>query len=286
MNPLSLITITVFAAEVIVSPLPDVPSISQNTSVKPLVTFGSLITSINQSANVLGVTFPTPTPTPTRTRKSEYSIAILGDSMVDTLGPEVQELKSKLLSRFPVTSFTILNYGVGGTNIDYGLKRLTSDYTYLDKSIPALVSKHPDIVIVESFGYNPYSYNEGALETHWLSLAHIVDTLHDRLPDANIVIAATIAPNAKVFGDGALNLTQADKWQRTDIIKKYLESTVAFAKSQKLPVADAFHASLDANGNGKISYINGGDHIHYSDAGRQLFAEKVAEAILANRLLE
>ena len=69
-------------------------------------------------------------------------------------------------------------------------------------------------------------------------------------------------------------------------IKKYIESTIAFAKSQNIPLADAYHPSLDNTGNGKLTYINGGDHIHYSDAGRSLFSRIIADTILSNKLLE
>ena len=152
--------------------------------------------------------------------------------------------------------------------------------------MPTLVSQHPDIVVIESFAYNPYPFAEGALTTHWLRLASIVDTIKEKLPDAKIVIAATIAPNEQVFGDGALNWDQIGKAQKVRTIKNYLDNAVGFAKGEHLPLADAYHASLDSADNGKLAYINPGDHIHYSDAGRALFANVVANAIASNRLLE
>lgn len=96
-----------------------------------------------------------------------------------------------------------------------------------------------------------------------------------------MIIAATIAPNSKVFGDGAAGISfgPIDKIQHTTIIKEYLDSTVKFAASQHLPLADAYHASLDGSGDGILTYINGGDHIHYSDAGRILFAQRLVRAI-------
>jgi lysophospholipase L1-like esterase len=304
MSLFSLFTVAVLAAESIISPLPDsIVPFQRNSSPQPSVTFGTLITKTTISPTpvvtpapvVLGVqtvqtATPSATPTPQtyQSRKKHYAIAILGDSMVDTLGPEAPHLKGKLTSLFPATTFTILNYGVGATNIDYGIERLTSQYTYLGKTLPPLISQLPDLVIVESFGYNPYSFEDGAIQKHWLALASIVDTLKNRIPGVKIIIAATIAPNSKKFGDGAPGISFApeDKQRRTNTIKQYLESTVKFAHSQHLPLADVYHASLDKNGDGILSYINGGDHIHYSDAGRVLFAQKVTDAILANRLLE
>lgn len=304
MSLFSLLSVAVLAAERIISPLPDsyvAPPIPQ-----PHVSFGQLTAAPVEapiSQYVLGdettailaepteepVTTHTPEPTPVAiTRKQSYTIALLGDSMIDTLGPDIPHLKKKLTALYPGRSFTLYNYGVGATNIDYGLERITNGYTYLGTAVPSLISRHPDIVVVESFGYNPYTYDAGAIDRHWLQLAAVVDTLRRNIPGVRIIIASTIAPSSKKFGDGAPGLSFAadDKFRRTQVIKSYLDSTVKFAKSEHLPLADAYHASLDRNGDGILTYINGGDHIHYSDAGRALFAAKVADAIAANKLLE
>ena len=290
MNLFSLLAFTVYAAEAIISPLPDIPLVPP--VLKPNVTFGEL-TAARVTGQVLGeattAAIPTtPSPTPTTTRKRNVTIAVLGDSMVDTLGPGVPHLQSKLAAFFSTTHFNILNYGVGATNAEYGLERLTHDYTYLGNHIASLVSQHPDMVVVESFGYNPFSIGEGALDRHWLTMAKIIDVLKGQIPGVKIVIAATIAPNAKTFGDGAAGLSfgPIDKWQHVDVIKKYLDSTVRFAQSQHLPLANIYNPSLGSDGNGNLAYINPGDHIHYSDAGRELFAQKVTEAIISNHLLE
>lgn len=290
---LTLFAVTVIAAEGVLSPLADDALVAPPQT--PTVTFGQLTTSFIPTGEVLGATTeaqpsptPTPTPTPRPTRKKSFTIALLGDSMIDTLGPDAPALKSRLSSLYPGVTFQVLNFGVGGTNIDYGLERITNSYSYLGEQKPSLASQNPDIVVVESFGYNPYSFDEGSLQRHWLALAKIVDALKANQPGAKVVIAATIAPDAKTFGDGAAGLSFAaeDKWKRVDVIKKYLDNAVKFAQSQKLPLADAFHTSLGGDGNGKEAYINQGDHIHYSDAGRGLMAQKIAEAIVSNRLLE
>lgn len=294
MSLFSVFAFAVFAAETVISPLSDAMPAAA-TVTQPTISFGSLLSHVPplQSA-VLGESTAeatpeaTPTPVTYHAPKSHYTIALLGDSMIDTLGPDAPNIKNHLTSLFPGVTFTLLNYGVGGTNIDYGLERVTHDYTYLGKNIPSLVSQKPDIVIVESFGYNPYSYDTGAIDQHWLQLSHIVDTIKANLPGTKIVIAATIAPNSRVFGDGAPNLSFSipEKLSRTNTIKDYLESTVKFAKSQHLPLIDAYHASLDVVGNGRLAYINGGDHIHYSPEGREFFAQKTVETIIDSHILE
>lgn len=288
MSFLSFLATTVFAAETILSPL-TVDRIPYYTTIPtPIVSFGDLLP---QPSQVLGGSDISPQPeirTPVRLQKKNYTIVLLGDSMVDTLGPEFPELSSELSSRFSDASFTILNYGAGGTNIDYGIERLTNDHEYLGEQRPALITRLPDIVVIESFAYNPYPYDEGALDRHWLALAQTIDTLKTHVPDARIIIAATIAPNATVFGDGAKDtwFSPVDKYERVGTIKKYLESTTRFAQSQNLPLADAYHPSLGSDGNGKVDYINAGDHIHYSPAGRAFFAKILTGTIVNNKILE
>jgi lysophospholipase L1-like esterase len=305
---LSLFVTAVFAAEGVLSPVPEdvltifsmdkIPSV-ENIQ-KPDQSFGDIsVPPETPAPEILGAAIektpaptntpiPTPQPVTRHAKKPAVTIALLGDSMMDTMGPDAPALKSVLSKIYPGTQFTIKNYGVGGTNIEYGISRITNGYTYLGNSIPALSSVQPDVVVVESFGYNPFPFDVGAMDKHWLSLAKAVDTLRSAIPGVKIVIGSTIAPNWNVFGDGApgVSFGAEDKKQRVENIKKYLENAVKFAKSQSLPLANAYYASLDSSGNGKLAYINPGDHIHYSDAGRSLFAGKIAGAIITNRLLE
>ncbi len=288
MNFLSFLAFAVYAAEAIISPIPDgLPQVVP-TITKPSISFSQIqnpIPSPTPKPQVLGAQTEVPVR---QAKRKTYTIAVLGDSMVDTLGPGVPHLKNALSSRYPGVTFSILNYGVGGTNIEYGIERITNSYAYLGNQIVSLASVSPDIVVIESFAYNPFPDTNGGVDRHWLALAKALDTIKQNLPHANVVIAATIAPNSLTFGDGApgIAFTPQDKQERTSIIKSYLESTVKFAHSQHLPLADAYHASKDGNGDGILRYINGGDHIHYSDPGRALVAAKIADAITSNHLLE
>lgn len=312
---LLVFTTTAYAADRIISPLPDDMDLPRLVAdFQPRVSFGDLLNAVPDTGLVLSATAsaapeatpspssrflpaaaPTPTPTPQtaqiRTaRKHAFTISLVGDSMTDTLGPVGGGLASRLNSVYPNATFTIINHGVGAENVDSGLRRLTNGYSYLGLGRNAVVSEKPDIIVIESFGYNPYPLPDinDALTTHWLRLAAMVDTIRRELPEAKIVFAATIAPNWDVFGDGAPGLSFSPEGKRAKVeeIKKYIENAIAFAKSQGIPLADSYHPTLDASGNGRIQYINGGDHIHYSDSGRALFSQTVANTIVSNRLLE
>ena len=283
MNIFSLFTFAVFAFEAILSPIPDDGIVVPTPASLPDVSFGQLIHYAPPA--VLGVTTENPSPTPFPHKKDRYSVAVLGDSMVDTLGPGVPHLQAELVKRYPDVLFTIINFGVGGENIDSGIFRLINDYDYLGNHLYSIQSFNPDLLIVESFAYNPYPVVDGVTR-HWLALARVVDTVRATMPNTSILFVATIAPNATIFGDNVLHWSSAEKQRKVAEIKEYLENTIRFARGEGYPIADAFHPSLGSDGNGKIEYIHPGDQIHYSDAGREFFGKVVADSIVSNKLLE
>lgn len=284
MNILSLFSFAIFAAESILSPLPPDYQAPPELPSKPIVSFSELPVPVTPTPSPTPSPTPTPTgtppptPTPKQTRKQAVTIALLGDSMIDTLGPTMPYLTQTLKKTYPNTTFVVKNHGVGGIPIASGIDR-----------IPTVASSNPDVIVLESFAYNVSgTTDQGEIDHHWLELARAVDAIQTGIPHAKIVIAATIAPNSIRFGDGApgLAFSPEDKIARTGMIKKYIETTVKFAQSEHLPLANAFSSSLDSSGNGKLVYINSGDHIHYSDAGRLLMESKIAGSIIANKLLE
>ncbi len=282
MNILSFLTFSIFAAESLISPLTSEYQPPIQEIAKPEISFSELAVpevTPTPPAKRDPPLAETPTPTPIRhTRKSTMTIALLGDSMMDTLGLNAPHLANALKKTYPNTTFVIKNFGVGGTPIASGIER-----------IPALASTNPDVLVLESFAYNVSgTTNPGEVDHHWLELARAVDTIKNNLPNVKIVIAATIAPNSSRFGDGApgIAFSPEDKIARTGMIKKYIETAIKFAQSEHFPLANAYNASLDSSGNGKLTYINSGDHIHYSDSGRTLMGSKIANAMIVNKLLE
>lgn len=234
---------------------------------------------------VLGAKTPQETPQELP-RSSSYTIALLGDSMIDVMQPELPQLKSALQALYPQTEFKLINYGVGASDIESGLKRLTSGYNYLGKSFSSLLSQNPDIIVVESFAYNHWDNDQGNLDRQWLTIAKIIDTIKNQ-SQAKIVLAATIGPDQTTLCDGieGISLTPEQKWEKAQTIRAYLQNLVNFATSQGYPLADAYHASLDKQGNGKAIYVNSQDHLHPSGPGGELLAKKIAEAIFKNNLL-
>lgn len=232
---------------------------------------------------------PTPYPQIQNTgvaNKTYITIAVLGDSMVDTLGKDLPALTGLLKDAYPQHTFKLLNYGQGSTDLDSGLYRLTNSTTYLGTAYPGLLTYQPDILVVESFAYNHWSGNSWDLDRQWLTIAKIIDIVKEKSPETKIMLAATIAPNGNTFGDGKLNWMPSLKWQSAAIIKEYLQNITNFASSEHYPLADAYHPSLGPDGQGLSRYINAGDHLHPSGEGGFLFSQKIVEAIKANQLIK
>ena len=202
-------------------------------------------------------------------------VAVLGDSMIQTMGEGLPHLNSALKKYYPEANFTLLNYGIGATDIESGLNRL-----------PEILNQNPNVVVIESFAYNHWNNTQTDLDRQWQTLAKILQTIKSQ-SQAKIILAAAIAPDQNTLCDGieGINLIPQQKWEKAQTIKAYLQNLVYFANSQGYPLADAYHASLDVTSNGKSKYINAGDHLHPSEAGKTLMAQKIAEAIFKHDLI-
>lgn len=210
--------------------------------------------------------------------KSNIKVALLGDSMFDTLGPGLPDLQKSLASRLPHVKFSLLNYGAGATSIETGLAHLTNSYTYLGENKPAILTQNPDIIVVESFAYNHWGYSQSDLDRQWLTIVRIIDTIKNYNQSTKIVLAAATSPYCPTFTDGSANLPPDRKYKECETVKAYLQNMVNFATSQNYPLADAYSPSLIGN-EGNSKFINQGDHIHPSGEGKKLISESIARAI-------
>lgn len=238
---------------------------------------------------VLGIS-TTPTPSPPQNIGGEgkmITIAVLGDSMIDTLGSDLPQLQTSLNKYFPTHKFNLLNYGVGGQNIESGIFRLTNDYDYLGKNIKSIVSQNPDIVVIESFAYNNFGNSQGGIDRHWQNLSSVTALIKQKLPSAKIVLAATVAPNSVIFGNGIkdVHFSAIEKIEKTNTIKLYLQNLVNFATSQGFPLADSYRPSLFGN-EGLKEFINQSDGLHPSASGAVFFSDTLADTIFRNKLID
>ena len=212
----------------------------------------------------------------------QIAVAVVGDSMTDLMGPNLPYLKAELEKYYPKAQFNLLNYGVGAENIEKGLARIKGEYDYQDRHYSALAQVNPDIVVIESFAYNPFEDSSGELIRHWSGLVAMVDFVKANTK-AQIIIMATIAPTKAQFGQGpnGVNWPADLAWQQAERINGLLENTVVFSQKANLPLVDVYHQTLLADGEGNLAYINSGDHIHQNETGNNLIARLLAEKIFS-----
>jgi hypothetical protein len=234
------------------------------------------------------ISSPTPTPTPAVLGVATeplpavggdgqvITIAVFGDSMIETLNPNLPKLSASLQKYYPKIKFNLINFGYPATSIDNASPHLSE-----------IIDQSPNIIIIESFAYNNFGNTQIGIDKQWQFLSTITSTIKEKLPQTKIVLAATIAPNSIVFGNGTkdLHLTSLEKIEKTKTIKLYLQNLVNFATSQNYPLADAYRPSLFQN-DGLPDFINPTDHIHTSDYGAEFFSDTIAKTIHDNKLIE
>jgi lysophospholipase L1-like esterase len=221
---------------------------------------------------------PNPTPSPSPTLKKEYTLAIIGDSMVDTMGERLEYLEKELKIKYPHTNFTLYNFGIGSETVEMGLKRLDQDFNYKDRHYPALTKLKPDILIVASFAYNPFfPYDRNK---HWLTSASLIEKAKTISPQ--VYALAEIAPLGNKFGKGpnGVNLSEKEALEQANKIIEQLENIVGLSKNLNVPLIDAFHPSQADNSlYGKPEYVDHNDGIHPGVAGHQFMAKIIAQSL-------
>lgn len=247
----------------------------------------------NLTLTTIVETTPTPSPSPSVLGLSTAAIggdgkvvnlALIGDSMIDTLSENV--CQNSLKKYFPTTKFNFLKYGYGSTNIESAAKRLTETTTYLNQNNPSILSQNPDIILIESFAYNNFGNSQSGINRQSQALQNIINIIKNLSPDTKILLASTIAPNSVTFANGSKDIyySSLEKIEKTTTIKLYLQNLISFAQKNDLPLADSFHPSLFGQ-DGLDDLINKTDNIHPSELGSELFCDTVAKSLSDNQLI-
>jgi len=187
------------------------------------------------------ITTPTPTPfifrsytAPTIEKKQVYKIVMIGDSMTAALGPHGGGLSDYMNLLYKINAqdpqrIIIDNYAkssnILGVNDELTKKTTISEYTF-----GPLLSEDFDLILVESYGYNPLSQFgiQGGLIQQNLALDALMKLLITTHPHAAIVFVATIAPNIENYAKQTQpNKSAEDRanWQRNGyLILKIISS--------------------------------------------------------------
>jgi lysophospholipase L1-like esterase len=216
-----------------------------------------------------------------------YVIAFLGDSMTYALGPHGGNFTEVMKSRFPKHDFIVSNYAVPATNILSIPERLNQPTKVWDVTFPPLLKWDYDVLIIESFGYNPlsqYSLDEG-LQRQTEIIEQTVKQLIREKPDSLIIFLATIAPSRSHYARNVLNLSDTERQTQVNERIAYIENHIQFAQTHNIPVINVFEKSLSENGEVNLIYIDPNDYIHPSQKGVELIANEMAKFIDEQKFL-
>lgn len=213
-------------------------------------------------------------PTP---KKQTYTIAAFGDSMVDTMGENLDYLQKSLNSKYPKTQFKLYNYGIGSQNVIEGLARFHNPYTYKNRSFPPIDQINSDIIIISSFAYNPLTpYDK---DKHWSNLMNLIKEAQKT--NAKVYILAEIAPLRTGFGSGpgGVNWTEEKIKEHVPHIIEQLDNAVGLSKNLNVPLINAYEISQVDGKYGNPKYVGTHDHIHPSVEGEIFMAELISSTL-------
>lgn len=245
---------------------------------------------------MMPTTTPTPTPfvtyhVPQIPTKDYYKIVMVGDSMTEVLGIHGGKLSEDLNSLFQSTpghqKILIDNYAVGSKSLLELTGMMTGKVTNPNDSLEPLLSTQFDMILIESFGYNPLSQLglENGQKEQTKILQQNVELLLRTHPNAVIVFVATIAPNKATYAKEvvvqSLEGRAAEAQERMD----YIQNHMKYAKAHNIPLIDIYDKSLTQNGDGNLLYINPSDHIHPSFAGIDFISSEIANWIYNSQIL-
>lgn len=218
-----------------------------------------------------------PSPTVKILKKKNYTIVLFGDSMIDTMGEKLEILQKILKQNYPSTNFTLYNYGIGGQNISAGLARFDSSFTNRERSYPPISQISPDIIILGSFAYNPFSPHDK--NKHFEELMQLVKKAKSLTP--NVYILAEIAPLKSGFGVGknGINWPENIAYEHALHIIEQLDNAVAVSKSENALLINAYYKSRIDGTFGDPSLVNKDDGIHPSYYGHVFMAKLIVSAI-------
>jgi lysophospholipase L1-like esterase len=225
-------------------------------------------------------------------KKDVYTIFMVGDSMTEALGPHGGKLNEFINTLYQSTPghqrIVIDNYAKGSTNI-LGLHDAMTQKTISGDAVLApLLSRPFDLILIESFGYNPLSELglPGGLKKQTQTLDTLMKILTTTHPHSAIIFVATIAPNKETYAqEESPGNTLAEREAQAQERMEYIKNHIVYAKSHNIPLIDIYNKSLTPSGDGDLSNINPDNHIHPSFKGIDFISQEIANFIYENQTL-
>ena len=244
----------------------------------------SKIAEIKAEPHVLSATDTQPMETAEKQKedteqpeKQSYTIALFGDSMIETMGDSGEYLKEELIKKYPNTHFVIYNYGIGSENVEEAIQRLEEPYNEGTKHYPPLKELSPDILLLGSFAYNPLT--TGNPDLYWSKLAEMISEV--KKITQNVYLLVEIGPLYYGFGTGpgGVNWPEDRAREQSQKIKRNLENAIGLARITDTNLIDTYTPSLKESGIVDSKYVSTHDHIHPSIEGHKFMAKIIADTL-------
>lgn len=246
-----------------------------------------------------GKLYPSPVPVSTTTpfnpfpyvipqipQKRSYLTYLVGDSIVESLGLNAEGLREDLIKLYPNHEFVNYNYGFGSTNILSLEDRLTKETTYQGTKYPPILHQGFDLIIIESFGYNPLSQfplNQGLI-VYEQTLDSDIKQIIAQKPNSVVAIMTPIAPNQENFAKYNFMLSPQVRASWVEERRAYIQKAIDYATSHNIPLINVYQKSLLPDGDGNLKYINTSDYIHPSTEGIKLIEQTIADFVHKNQI--
>ncbi len=211
-----------------------------------------------------------------------YNIYLIGDSMTHAFGPRGGVFNEIISREYPNSFFEISNYAMANQNILLLPERLKqSVQADHDLLLVPILEGDPDLIIIESFGYNPLSQFgiEEGLKRQEELLTEVMTTLTNRFPNASVMFFAAIAPDKTTYGQAVTESSAEARWAQAEERIEYITNHIDYANEHNIPVINAYAESLDLDGDGDTLYINPDDNIHPSAEGLALMGRIMTRRI-------
>jgi len=211
--------------------------------------------------------------------------------MTEVLGPHGGKLNEDINTLYQSSPdhqrVVIDNYAKGSTNI-LGLQQAMTEKTIVgDSVLDPLLQRTFDVILIESFGYNPLSQLglEAGLKKQTQILDEVMKLLVKTHPNSQIIFVATIAPNKETYAlNESPNQDQSQREAQASERIEYIKNHIAYAKAHNIPLIDIYSKSLTPSGDGNLAFINPNDHIHPSFQGTAFISQEIANYIYDNHI--
>lgn len=227
-----------------------------------------------------------PYKAPKIAKNQSYRIVIVGDSIVNSLGPNANTLRLDLIGLYPDSEFVTYNYGYPSTNIFSLYPRLTEQTMNDTTENPAILKQGFELLIIESFGYNPLAQFslEVGLKKQEEELERSVRLILTEKPNVALAFLTPIAPDPVNFAKSTIDLSPKVRKEWVEERIAYIDNHRKFAQERGIPVIDVYPLSLKPNGEVDTKYISQDDFIHPSKEGIELISRTIADYIFSNKI--